>query len=501
MPPKKSGKQLTADQVAMLAPMGRAGGTWSTHWAFEAPQEARPARRQERRLGRSMRSIGSSWPGSRPRGSRHHRGRQDDADPPRDPRPDRPAADPRARSTRSWPTVAGRLMRRSSTACSTRPATASTWRGSGSTPPATATPTACTSTTIARSGPTATGSSTPSTPTSPSTGSSSSNSPATCLPNADARPDHRHRLQPLPRFDQRGGLDRRGSLRPQRRRPGRYQRDRLPGPDHRLRPLPRPQVRPDPGEGLLPALRVLQQHRRPRTGRQFGQMGAHRPGAEPEASSGAPGRRRPDRRHATRRSRPRRPRRSAAYDIKADAAESEAAARSDFVWIDDAIPPGASPQGDGPWNFVGKPDHPVFSGKPRVAQSRPRGSISGSSTTPGTSSRSAPANACLLMSISIRPILPRELMLQWHTKRGLDAPRVLGRERDRLGYRRHSRAAAGSATCPPRRKWVRLEVPVAKLKLKPGTIIDGWAFTQHGGTVYWDKAGIADRDAAGRPAL
>ena len=37
---------------------------------------------------------------------------------------------------------------------------------------------------------------------------------------------------------------------------------------------------------------------------------------------------------------------------------------------------------------------------------------------------------------------------------------------------------------------MRLEVPVAKLKLKPGTIIDGWAFTQHGGTVYWDKAGI-----------
>ena len=51
---------------------------------------------------------------------------------------------------------------------------------------------------------------------------------------------------------------------------------------------------------------------------------------------------------------------------------------------------------------------------------------------------------------------------------------------------------------PASKKWVRLEVPVAKLKLKPGTIIDGWAFTQHGGTVYWDKAGIADPDSAGR---
>ncbi len=51
-----------------------------------------------------------------------------------------------------------------------------------------------------------------------------------------------------------------------------------------------------------------------------------------------------------------------AYDINADAALSEAPLRADFVWIDDAIPTGASPQGNGPWNFVGKPDHPVFSG-------------------------------------------------------------------------------------------------------------------------------------------
>ena len=74
-------------------------------------------------------------------------------------------------------------MRPSSTACSIRPDTASTWRGSGSTPRGTATPTACTWTTTARSGPIATGSSGRSTPTSRSIGSSSSSSPATCCPN------------------------------------------------------------------------------------------------------------------------------------------------------------------------------------------------------------------------------------------------------------------------------------------------------------------------------
>ena len=37
---------------------------------------------------------------------------------------------------------------------------------------------------------------------------------------------------------------------------------------------------------------------------------------------------------------------------------------------------------------------------------------------------------------------------------------------------------------------MRLEVPTEKLKLAPGTLIGGWAFTQFDGTVYWDKAGI-----------
>ena len=54
---------------------------------------------------------------------------------------------------------------------------------------------------------------------------------------------------------------------------------------------------------------------------------------------------------------------------------------------------------------------------------------------------------------------------------------------------------------PAAKTWVRLEVPVAKLKLAPGTMIDGWAFTQFGGTVYWDRAGIDDRGPPRRPGL
>ncbi len=48
MPPKKSGKQLTADQVAMLRRWIEQGGTWSTHWAFQAPRKPGAAFAQKR---------------------------------------------------------------------------------------------------------------------------------------------------------------------------------------------------------------------------------------------------------------------------------------------------------------------------------------------------------------------------------------------------------------------------------------------------------------------
>ncbi len=87
---------------------------------------------------------------------------------------------------------------------------------------------------------------------------------------------------------------------------------------------------------------------------------------------------------------------------------------------------------------------------------------------------------------------PKELMLQWHTKGNwshraywggnlIDFGKDATPERLRLGE------------LPPRGKWTRLEVPVQKLKLEPGTEIEGWAFTQFDGTVYWDKAGIETR--------
>src|SRR3974390_1688059 len=40
MPPKKFGKQLTAQQVEALRRWVEQGATWTTHWAFEPPRKA-----------------------------------------------------------------------------------------------------------------------------------------------------------------------------------------------------------------------------------------------------------------------------------------------------------------------------------------------------------------------------------------------------------------------------------------------------------------------------
>ena len=44
--------------------------------------------------------------------------------------------------------------------------------------------------------------------------------------------------------------------------------------------------------------------------------------------------------------------------------------------------------------------------------------------------------------------------------------------------------------------WVRLEVPIDRVGLAAGTTLEGFAFTQYGGTVFWDDAGILGPDPA-----
>ena len=101
-------------------------------------------------------------------------------------------------------------------------------------------------------------------------------------------------------------------------------------------------------------------------------LGADRAGADRRADGGAGARRAEDRRapQADRRPRSAEGRR---YDDSADAdGDARPSTRAEFVWIDDALPAGREAASDGgmngPWKFVGRPKHPVFSGQRRAAQ-------------------------------------------------------------------------------------------------------------------------------------
>ncbi len=176
------------------------------------------------------------------------------------------------------------------------------------------------------------------------------------------------------------------------------------------------------------------------------------------------------------------------YDGQADATESEVARRDDFVWLDDALPAGATPQGDGPWEFVSKPDYPVYSG--RSAWRTSASGLKQRFIDNAARKLKVGEGDTLFAHVYIDPLQPpKELMLQWHTQGNWTHRAYWGENRIDWG-RDGTPERLRIGSLPPSGKWVRLEVPAATLGLKPGTEIDGWAFTQFDGTVYWDKAGI-----------
>jgi len=176
------------------------------------------------------------------------------------------------------------------------------------------------------------------------------------------------------------------------------------------------------------------------------------------------------------------------YNAQADATESEVARRDDFVWLDDALPAGATPQGDGPWDFVSKPDYPVYSGR-FAWRTNASGLKQRFFDSPGRKLKVGEGDT-LFAYVYIDPLQPpKELMLQWHTQGKWTHRAYWGENRIDWG-RDGTPERLRIGDLPPSGKWVRLEVPVARLRLKPGTAIDGWAFTQYDGTIYWDKAGI-----------
>lgn len=158
----------------------------------------------------------------------------------------------------------------------------------------------------------------------------------------------------------------------------------------------------------------------------------------------------------------------------------------EIIWLDDEIPGKATVSGNYGW--VTKPE-PVFSGEK-------------------SAKRTAEGNQQVYFIGTDQPITvykgdtlfgyvyldpenpPKEVMFQWND--GDWDQRAYWGE-DRIPYGNNGKTKHRIGDLPETGKWVRLEVPIEKIGLKEGAKINGWAFTQWDGTVFWDNAGYVTK--------
>ncbi len=168
---------------------------------------------------------------------------------------------------------------------------------------------------------------------------------------------------------------------------------------------------------------------------------------------------------------------------------------ADKVWIEDALPAGAKPlgnEGDKSWQFVKKSDeNPVLSGE--TSTTRTATGLSQHFFEGANPPLVIAEGDSLFAHVYLDPKNPPEtIQLQfktndWNHRAFWGANKGYSVE----GKTDHTNFPMGEL--PEKGKWIRLEVPVKTVGLSPGSKLDGWAFTQFGGKVHWDKAGITSR--------
>lgn len=159
----------------------------------------------------------------------------------------------------------------------------------------------------------------------------------------------------------------------------------------------------------------------------------------------------------------------------------------EFVWIEDSVPEGGRAQGG--WEFVTKP-RPVFSGE--KATTRTASGLSqhffDRAKTP-LKIAEGDVFFCYVYLDEKNP--PKEIMLQFNDG-SWDHRAYWGNDLIDWG-KKDSPGRFHKGDLPLKGQWVRLEVSASEVGLKAGSLVNGWAFTQYDGTVYWDKAGVVSK--------
>lgn len=163
-------------------------------------------------------------------------------------------------------------------------------------------------------------------------------------------------------------------------------------------------------------------------------------------------------------------------------------AEDDVVWIDDKTPDGAVLQpSPADFGWVEKPE-PVLVG--RKAMKRSAAGLTQHYFTGATSPLKVGEGDKLFCYVYLDPKNPpKSVMLQFNDG-SWEHRAYWGEDKCFLSGSPSAPNHFNAGPLPKPGEWTRLEIEAAKLGLNPGALINGAAYTQFDGTVYWDKAGI-----------
>lgn len=163
--------------------------------------------------------------------------------------------------------------------------------------------------------------------------------------------------------------------------------------------------------------------------------------------------------------------------------------QTEVVWFDDALPAGSRPEGNEnakSWQFVSAPDHPVFSGQKSTRRSG-NGLTQHYFSTVKNKFQLGQGDR-LFAYVYLDPKNPPETVQLQFNNGNWEHRAYWGADKGH-GAGRNNPSNLKLGPLPETGKWVRLEVEASKVGLPAGSQLNGWAFTQFGGTVYWDRPG------------
>ena len=164
------------------------------------------------------------------------------------------------------------------------------------------------------------------------------------------------------------------------------------------------------------------------------------------------------------------------------------------VWFEDGFPAGAKAESSGgaPTQLVTKDKGPVFSGEKALKRTA-AAVVAQDFFNGGTKGFIIPPNGRISVQCYIDPANPpKSVMLQFNVG-GWNHRAVWGEEGAIPFGKVRTFEHITLGGLPEAGKWGKLEFPIEKLGLKPGMKVTGYAFTQFGGTVYWDHLAMSSR--------